>query len=427
MSSTLNKSSHVRYFLRCLKTLLPTAYISNDSQRMTLAFFVLCALDLLDALVPNTTEADRTAFIDWIYRCQHPDGGFRGFTGADMGERRNRDNQCWDPATIAATYFALTSLAILGDDLGRVRREECLNWLKLLQLQDGTFGEALSVGGEVRGGKDMRFCYCAAAIRWMLRVDGCEVEDIDIDRLMCFFEASQTYEGGFANGPFHEAQAGWTYCALSAISLLGKFPSGSPSMQLVDSWPWAHSYERLLGYLVSRQTSLLREEDNEEDDSGPTDVDPKMSFGVSKGHHSDGIEIEIASCVPPEYFLPDEVDIEPSDSELQFAGLTGRCNKPADTCYTFWAGGSLAILNKLHLIDQDALHQYLFTMTQHQIGGFGKLPGDPPDIMHSCLGLAGLAAMGHPELKTFDPSLCISLEIRQRIEHLSSRYSDNKD
>ncbi|KAI4186920.1 MAG: hypothetical protein L6R41_003150 [Letrouitia leprolyta] len=191
MSPILNKSSHVRYFLRCLKTLLPTAYTSNDSQRMTLAFFILCALDILDALDSNTNEAEKTAFIDWIYRCQHPDGGFRGFTGADLGAKKNQENQCWDPANIAATYFALTSLAILGDDLGRVKRKECLKWLKRLQLQDGTFGEALSVGGEVRGGRDMRFCYCAAAIRWILDNDDGEISDIDVDKLMSFFEASQ--------------------------------------------------------------------------------------------------------------------------------------------------------------------------------------------------------------------------------------------
>ncbi|KAL9007124.1 MAG: hypothetical protein Q9188_000159 [Gyalolechia gomerana] len=173
---------------------------------MTLAFFILCALDLLDALVSNITEAERSAFIDWIYGCQHPDGGFRGFTGADMGERSSKENQHWDPANIAATYFALTSLAVLRDDLERVRRKECLRWLKQLQLQDGTFGEALSLGGEVRGGRDMRFCYCAAAIRWILGVDNREGDDIDIEGMMWFFEASQTYEGGFANGPFHEAQ-----------------------------------------------------------------------------------------------------------------------------------------------------------------------------------------------------------------------------
>ena len=190
-SPTLNKPTHIRYFLRCLKTLLPTAYTSNDSQRMTLAFFVLCALDLLDALEPNTTEAERSAYVEWIYRCQHPNGGFRGFTGADMGEATNEGKQEWDPANIAATYFALASLAVLGDDLGSVKRIECLRWLKRLQLQDGTFGEALGLRGEVQGGRDMRFCYCAAAIRSILGGDNEGQQDIDVEGLMRFFEASQ--------------------------------------------------------------------------------------------------------------------------------------------------------------------------------------------------------------------------------------------
>lgn len=195
MTATLNKAAHVRYHLRCLKTLLPTAYATNDSQRMTLAFFTLCALDLLEALTLNTTNEERSGYTDWIYGCQHSDGGFRGFTGAEMGARKIKENEHWDPANIAATYFALASLAILGDDLGRVNRKECLRWLKRLQLHDGTFGEALGFGGEVQGGRDMRFCYCAAAIRWILGGEREAEEDVNVDRMMRFLEASQVRLG----------------------------------------------------------------------------------------------------------------------------------------------------------------------------------------------------------------------------------------
>ncbi|KAL8924654.1 MAG: hypothetical protein Q9208_003969 [Pyrenodesmia sp. 3 TL-2023] len=191
MSATLKKSAHIRYHLRCLKTFLPNAYTGNDSQRITLAFFTLCALDLLDALVSSTTDSERIGYIEWIYRCQHPDGGFRGFTGGDIGHNRTKENEYWDPANIAATYFALASLAILGDDLTGVKRPECLMWLKRLQLQNGTFGEALGFGGEVHGGNDMRFCYCAAAIRWILDGGTGGEDDFDIGRMMRFFEASQ--------------------------------------------------------------------------------------------------------------------------------------------------------------------------------------------------------------------------------------------
>ncbi|KAL8655695.1 MAG: hypothetical protein Q9210_000717 [Variospora velana] len=379
MSSILKKSAHIRYHLRCLKTFLPAAYTSNDSQRMTLAFFTLCALDLLGALDTHTTEAERSAHAEWIYQCQHPDGGFRGFTGTDLGDRRTERNRHWDPANIAATYFALVSLAILGDDLARVEGSKCLTWLKRLQLQDGTFGEALSFGEEVQGGRDVRFCFCAAAIRWILRREAeAEAEDnIDVDRMMRFFEASQTYEGGFANGPFHEAQ----------------------------------------GWLVSRQTSVLQEEDCPVVSATP---EPQSAIAV-KGTHPSSTEGEVDQGATPE-----DIAIEPSEDELRIAGFTGRCNKAADTCYAFWAGGSLMMLSSIHLIDQDALSRYLLSKTQHQIGGFGKLPGDPPDIMHSCLGLAGLACMGHPDLKRFDPSLCISMETRDRLEGLKGRVARDR-
>lgn len=191
MASEFNKSTHIRYFLRCLKTFLPTAYTSNDSQRMTLAFFVLCGVDLLGALDTNITADERAAYVDWIYRCQHPHGGFRGFTGSNLGEERTTDNEYWDPANIAATYFALASLAILGDDLTRVNRVPCLSWLKRLQLSDGTFGEALGREGEADGGRDMRFCYCAVVIRWILAGEMRDEEDIDVDGLVRFIEASQ--------------------------------------------------------------------------------------------------------------------------------------------------------------------------------------------------------------------------------------------
>ncbi|KAI4110215.1 MAG: hypothetical protein L6R37_000108 [Teloschistes peruensis] len=191
MATELNKPSQIRYFLRCLKTHLPTAYTSNDSLRMTLAFFTLCALDLLDALHTNITESEKAAYVDWVYRCQHPDGGFRGFTGADLGAAGNAGNRHWDPANIAATYFALATLSILDDDMGKVNRRGCLNWLKRLQKSDGTFGEALGLHGKVQGERDMRFCYCAAAIRWILGGDREEEQDIDVDGLLRFFEASQ--------------------------------------------------------------------------------------------------------------------------------------------------------------------------------------------------------------------------------------------
>jgi geranylgeranyl transferase type-1 subunit beta len=192
----LNTERHIKYYLRCLKTFLPSAYTSNDSNRMLLAFLTLTGLDVLDSLNSKTTPEERQTYIDWVYHCQVPSGGFRGFSGTDFGAGKRRpENEAWDPANVPATFFALVNLLVLGDDLARVKREECLRWLPRLQRGDGSFGEVLGPGGVIEGNSDLRYCCCAAGIRYILRgrsgmgVDG--VEDIDVPRFISFIQACQ--------------------------------------------------------------------------------------------------------------------------------------------------------------------------------------------------------------------------------------------
>ena len=40
---------------------------------------------------------------------------------------------------------------------------------------------------------------------------------------------------------------------------------------------------------------------------------------------------------------PESPLIEPSPDQMLHVGVNGRCNKVADTCYTFWVGGSLGV------------------------------------------------------------------------------------
>jgi len=194
--TTFRKDRHIKYFLRCLKSFLPHQYTSSDSNRVLLAFFTVAGLDLLGVLPTNTTPEERQGYIDWLYHCQVPSGGFRGFTGTNFGlDRRTPENEVWDPANVPATFFALATLLILGDDLSRVKRKECLRWLPRVQREDGSFGELLSVDGQIAGGRDLRYCCCAAGIRYILRGrsgKGLEdVEDINVDKLVSFIEACQ--------------------------------------------------------------------------------------------------------------------------------------------------------------------------------------------------------------------------------------------
>ena len=189
------------FFLRHALTYLPRDYTPSDGSRMLLGYFTVAGLDLLDILDgPSTkvTSDDRHGLIDWIYRLQLPTGGFRGFTGTDLLDQADDEGlaRVWDPANVPSTFFALMALLALGDDLVRVKRRECLEWLPGVQrVDDGSFGEVVGEGGRVEGGRDARPCCCAAGIRYVLRGEderGIEgVRDIDVEGLIGYIRDSQ--------------------------------------------------------------------------------------------------------------------------------------------------------------------------------------------------------------------------------------------
>ncbi|KKK12169.1 putative geranylgeranyl transferase beta subunit [Aspergillus rambellii] len=409
MSEVLfTKERHIKYFLRCLKTFLPGPYTSNDSNRMLLAFFAVAGVDLLDSLQSKTTTEEREGYIEWIYHCQVPSGGFRGFTGTDFGtERRNTDNEAWDPANVPSTFFALVILLILGDDLSRVKRMECLQWLPQMQRQNGSFGEVLGPENKIEGGGDLRFCCFAAGTRYILRgrdTDGLNgIQDIDVEKLVVFIESCQTYDGGMAEGPYCESHSGHTYCAIGALTFLDRLSDGSKRPSLLS--PGSKRYESLVRWLVARQTTELGDEDEDEADESIDNETRDLTRAV------EGLSVEekIDKLL---YLQP------PTAESLQWAGFNGRCNKYADTCYSFWNTATLAMLGRLSLVDAVANRRYLLGRTQHLVGGFGKGVGEPPDLLHSYFGMVSLAFQGEHGLDSIDPALCATDRTVQNLHSL---------
>jgi len=70
--------------------------------------------------------------------------------------------------------------------------------------------------------------------------------------------------------------------------------------------------------------------------------------------------------------------------------MCGRPNKLEDTCYSYWVGGTLHLLNESHLLNGWALRDYVLSC-QSTYGGFGKLVGAMPDVLHSFYSLAWLS------------------------------------
>lgn len=136
--------------------------------------------------------------------------------------------------------------------------------------------------------------------------------------------------------------AGWTYCGIGTLSLLSRLPltrntdvtSSSNKFEVTQDF-----IERVIHFLVSCQTPKSRELEYDVSDNDATD---HFSKKVEQDHRQPLFNVQGASLnqhdlsqsMPP---------LEISPEELQCAGFSGRCNKIADTCYSFWAGGALAV------------------------------------------------------------------------------------
>lgn len=255
--------------------------------------------------------------------------------------------------------------------------------------------------------------------------------------------------------------AGHCYCAISALSFLGRLPSsdadvksrtgpGAAELKVQSERvvPSLSSLEGTVRWLVFRQLVEESEEDEEEQrtpnvslpDVVPPPFNPTPPIDqVDEGSHAafgpfagseENYHASGATGADPSsplvskdsqigYGLDSPMDRGSFNSQHEVdlvAGFNGRCNKSSDTCYSFWVCGALAILDRLPLVKIEANRWFLLERTQHFVGGFGKLPGDPPDILHSYTGLAALSLTREAGLKELDPTACVTCETRRHIE-----------
>ncbi|PQE03438.1 hypothetical protein CJF30_00005427 [Rutstroemia sp. NJR-2017a BBW] len=364
----LEIAKHVKYWHRCLNSLLPTAYTSTDSTRMTLGFFILSALDLLGGKIFENgfcgvsilweDSAARVIIVIRIYITRMETGRGSCEFGRELFRRADLGAGGWDREGKEKGLFELVEEAAEGGwqfwgvgDGGWEEREE------------GTDIDVESLVEHLRRGQ---------AWRWLLNF-------------------AKTYDGGISESSEHEAHAGYAYCAIASLSLLDRLPKPTSGTETSESERTSAGLTNLpetLRWLVLRQ-SAYTDGDGEEEDEEQQDSE---------------------QSAPDHFFV---LDADPT-----FVGFNGRCNKRADTCYTFWVGASLNMLGHSDLINKDGARRFLLEKTQHMIGGFGKTPGDPPDIYHSYLGLAILAALKEPGLKELDSALCISVEAKKNLEEL---------
>lgn len=221
-----------------------------DSSRLALVFYCLGSLDLLGVLESKSTDADRESWKEWIWQ-QHASGkygaGFRPSPFMTGAGSQSAEYSEYDTPHLIMTYTALLSLSILRDDFARLHRQGLLTFLRSCQREDGSF---CSYPNSTES--DLRSVYCAFAISSMLD----DWSGIDVPRALSFISKCRTYEGGYGQEPYAEAQGGTTYCALAAIHLALSAPhptslslSGLTQAQRRQTIRWlVHNQESLGGF-----------------------------------------------------------------------------------------------------------------------------------------------------------------------------------
>lgn len=184
-------------FLKKGLTTIPQPYESLDSSRPWLCYWILHSLDLLDELISNDLKAH---IIQFLARCQCPDGGFGGGPGQQ--------------SHLAPTYAAVNALCILGTEEAYeiINREKLQQFLFQMKNPDGSF--SLHKDSEV----DVRGAYCALAVARLTNIYTPELFEGTADWVI----RCQTYEGGFGGVPGMEAHGGYTFCGFASLVLLGR-------------------------------------------------------------------------------------------------------------------------------------------------------------------------------------------------------------
>ncbi|KAJ3015671.1 UNVERIFIED_CONTAM: Geranylgeranyl transferase type-1 subunit beta [Siphonaria sp. JEL0065] len=197
---------------------------------MAMAFYAISGVDICGASATAISERNRGDWINWIYAQQVvpswnveteeiPEGasyqvfGFRGSPSSGRPFDPNQTcSELWhhDTSHIAMTYTALAMLVILAGSY--------------IASADGTES-------------DMRFLFAACAISYLLN----DFRGVNTDLAVKYIVQSKTYENAFAQGPGQESHGGSTYCAIAALSLLGR-------LDVVDEYK-----DSLIEWLLKRQ------------------------------------------------------------------------------------------------------------------------------------------------------------------------------
>ncbi|KAJ1361645.1 Geranylgeranyl transferase type-1 subunit beta [Parelaphostrongylus tenuis] len=105
----------------------------------------------------------------------------------------------------------------------------------------------------------------------------------------------------------------------------------------------------------------------------------------------------------------------------QEEGFHGRAHKADDSCYAFWIGATLEILDAHHLMDKERLRSFLLIAQDRNLGGFCKIPEESPDMLHTYFSIAAFSLLHEPGLSPINASLNVSRHVYEHTRRLAEK------
>eukprot|EP00934_Nitzschia_sp_Nitz4_P008937 Nitzschia sp. Nitz4//scaffold121_size67750//62653//63774//NITZ4_006078-RA/size67750-processed-gene-0.22-mRNA-1//-1//CDS//3329534381//8927//frame0 len=287
------------------------------------------------------------------------------------------------------TYTALSLLVsreeadkMLGVTMSAVEgRPSIIEWV--LKCYDKTTG---GFGGNI--GHDGHLLYTLSALQILLIAEY-DLNKLPVQEIASFIVSLQQPDGSFAGDQWGEIDTRFSYCALSALSLLS----------CLDRANVANAVD----YIASCQNL----------DGG---------FGSMQGAESHAGQvfccIGALSIAKSLHVIRDPELLEwwLAERQCDSGGLNGRPEKQADVCYSWWILSVLSILGRVDWINRDRLASFIAKAQDPDDGGIADRPEDMPDIFHTFFGLSGLCLLGKlPEsYRKIDPVYALPVDVVQQ-------------
>lgn len=289
-----------------------------------------------------------------------------------------------DTNRLTLVHFCVHALDLLDALEEQIHQRQVIDWIYSLQVHGGFCGGTFC-GREQHGYTHSHIAMTYTALATLVSLGDRDLSRVDKDSILLSLKQLQCPDGSFQAvvglGSEHDMRFLYCACAISYI---------------LHDWTGVDQ-EKAISYIKSCKS-----------------YDGAIALLPGQEGHGGSTFCGVASLV-----LMGRLDVMDKDFQKdlvhwcvsrQVSGMQGRPNKAEDTCYSYWIGGTLRLLGQQELLDEEALCHYVMTC-QTQMGGFGKVVGAFPDVLHSFYSMAWLSLSSQEkELKALNCTLGICQE-----------------